>query len=95
MVGKASSIGCVTDKAYLKLKHTACNGADLVTLPLQASNCRQLAEVCEGIPGACQVVGAAISIGCVTDEDFLDSPDQLQEKGLPGKLLRCALQVAS
>ena len=42
-----------------------------------ASSSLQLAELCEGIPGACQVVGAAIATGCMADQDFLDHPDQL------------------
>ena len=59
---------------------------------LQVASAEQLAELCEGSPAACQIVGAAINFGCLSDQDLLDHPDQLHVTSASlhphGKLLR-------
>ena len=59
---------------------------------MQAAKPRQLAELCECVPAACQVAAAAISFGCLTEDELLDHPDQLHVRTTagqePSKLLR-------
>ena len=53
---------------------------------MQATKQRQLAELCEGIPAACQVISSAISFGCLTEDELLDHPDQLHVRAPAGEL---------